>query len=118
MTRIEWNGTDQQMKRNMAAYGVAVNATLLQLGQFFAAKMEAHAKRHAPWTDRSSNARQGLFAFADKEGNTTVIILSHGNVIDYGVFLELAHQGNFAIIGPTLQQHYGEIMQAVRGIFR
>ena len=116
MARIDWGGTDQQMKRNMAAYGVAVNITLFQLGQFFAAKMEAHAKRHASWTDRTSNARQGLFGVTTKEGDTVVVILSHG--VDYGVFLELAQQGNFAIIGPTLQQHYGEIMQAVRGIFR
>jgi len=117
MARIEWNGTDQQMKRNMAAYGVAVNNTLFQLGQFFAEKrLEPFAKRNAPWSDRTSNARQGLFAVTLKEGDKVVLILSHG--VDYGVFLELAHQGNFAIIGPTLQQHYGEIMQAVRAIFR
>ena len=118
MARIDWGGTDTQMKRRMDAYGVAVEQTLFQLGQFFAAKMEAHAKRHAPWTDRSSNARQGLFGVVTKEGDKVVLILSHGNVIEYGVFLELANQGNFAIIGPTLQQHYSEIMEAVRGIFR
>ncbi len=116
MTRIDWGGTDKDVKRRMDAYGVAVMDTLFQLGQFFAAKTEAHAKRHAPWTDRTSNARQSLFGVATKEGDKVVLILSHG--VDYGVFLELAHQGNFAIIGPTLQQHYGEIMQAVREIFR
>ncbi len=116
MTRIDWGGTDRDVKRRMAAYGVAVMNSLFQLGQFFAAKMEAHAKRHASWTDRTSNARQTLFGVSAKEGENVVVILSHG--VDYGVFLELAHQGNFAIIGPTLQQHYSEIMEAVRGIFR
>ena len=116
MTRIDWGGSDQQMKRRMNAYGVAVMNSLFQLGQLFAAKMEAHAKREASWTDRTSNARQSLFGVSTKEGDKVVVILSHG--VDYGVFLELAHQGNFAIIGPTLQQHYGEIMQAVRAIFR
>ena len=116
MARIDWGGTIQQMKRRMDAYGVAVEQALFQLGLFFAAKMEAHAKRHAAWTDRTSNARQSLFGVVTKEGDNVVLILSHG--VDYGVFLELANQGNFAIIGPTLQQHYSEIMEAVRGIFR
>ena len=116
MTRIDWGGTDKDAKRRMDAYGVAVMDTLFQLGQFFAVKLEAHAVTNAPWTDRTGNAAQGLFGVVTKEGDKVVLILSHG--VDYGVFLELAHQGNFAIIGPTLQQHYGEIMEAVRGIFR
>ncbi len=117
MARIDWGGTDQQVKRRMDAYGVAVEQTLFQLGQFFAQKkLEPFAKRNARWDDRTGNARQSLFAVTLKDGDNVVLILSHG--VDYGVFLELANQGNFAIIGPTLQQHYSEIMEAVRGIFR
>jgi hypothetical protein len=114
--RIDWGGTDKAMTRRVAAYGVAVNTALLQLGHFFSAKMEAYAKANRPWTDQTSNARQGLFGVAMEENNQVVVIVSHG--VDYGVFLELAHQGNNAIIGPTLQAHYNEIMGAVRGLFR
>lgn len=61
---------------------------------------EAEAKRSAPWTDRTSNARNSIFGFAEKSGNTIKGILGIG--MDYGVYLELRWNGRYRVIWPTL----------------
>lgn len=85
---------------------------IYELGVFFAAKIEAHARRHAPWTDRTGNARSGLTARAIATATGVVIVLF--GTVSYQVFLELAHAGRFAIILRSLQAHYPEIMAALR----
>lgn len=50
--------------------------------------VEEYMKHNAPWTDRTTNARNGLFAKAAKLGGDLYgIILGHS--VDYGVYLEL-----------------------------
>lgn len=82
---------------------------LFLIGQYFAARIEAYGKEIAPWTDRTTNARQGLRAFADWVGQQVVIYFVHS--VFYGVFLELK---GFAVIGPSLEAFYGEIAAALR----
>jgi hypothetical protein len=57
-------------------------------------------KENAPWTDRTSNARQTLWA--EVFAMSDVVVLAFGHGMDYGTFLELANQGRFAIITPAL----------------
>ena len=54
--------------------------------QSVAAHMEATAKSKAPWTDRTSHARQSINANAEKIGNAVIMHVSHG--VKYGRFLE------------------------------
>lgn len=68
-------------------------------------RAEAHMKQKAPWTDRTSNARNGLFARAAKLSKTTfAIILGHS--VTYGIFLERGTKYMRArpIIIPTLEE--------------
>jgi hypothetical protein len=65
--------------------------------------VEEHMKHHAPWTDRTTNARNGLFAKAVKlAGAMWGIILAHS--VDYGLYLELGTKNMRArpIIQPTI----------------
>jgi len=92
---------------------LAVKALLLH----FAAQTEAHAKANAPWTDRTGNARQSLFAVVDELSSDVVALyLSHG--MEYGKWLELCNQGRYAIILPTLEAYYPQISEAMRALFR
>ena len=54
--------------------------------QSVAAHMEVTAKSKAPWTDRTSHARQSINANAEKIGNAVIMHVSHG--VKYGRFLE------------------------------
>ena len=78
-----------------------------------AKKLEGDAKNKAPWTDRTAQARQRLTAYV-KEINPGVcqIILSHG--VNYGVFLELAHEKRFATIMPSIERNSKEILKGFK----
>lgn len=52
-----------------------------------ASRAEAWMKENAPWTDRTGNARQGLFGRSERSGN--VITVTLGGTMDYIPYLEL-----------------------------
>lgn len=116
MTEVRWTGQDQ-VKRNMAAYGVAAKRTVWNIGLFWAPQLEAYAKQNRPWTDRTGNARQTLHATVLDLGNGKVaIILSHG--VSYGLWLEIKSAGKWAILWPTLHAHIPAISQMLKDIFK
>jgi len=61
-------------------------AGLYTLLDDWAGQLENYAKTHAPWTDRTGHARQGLHAGVDVRGEQLVLYLSHG--VEYGRYLE------------------------------
>lgn len=78
-----------EKKLNRAIFGVA---------RYWDGRVEAHAKQKAPWTDRTTNARNGLAANAVKLGKTVyAIILAHS--VTYGIYLELGHHHEVALKG-------------------
>lgn len=74
------------------------------LAETGAVKMQGYAQGHAPWTDRSGRARQTLKGSTEPYSSGYKVIIAHG--VDYGIWLELAHEKRFAIIPDTL--NYGE----------
>lgn len=74
------------------------------LAETGAVKMQGYAQGHAPWTDRTGRARQTLKGSVETISNGYKIKIAHG--VDYGIWLELAHEKRFAIIPNTL--NYGE----------
>jgi hypothetical protein len=84
---------DQKIQR--ALFGVC---------KYWDGKVETHMKHNAPWTDRTTNARNGLAARAAKLAATRfAIILSHA--VDYGIYLERGTRNMRArpIINPTIE---------------
>ena len=81
--------------------------------------MQNDAKAQASWTDRTGNARTGLFGTseADFAAKVVTIYLSHGVGLDYTVFLELANSGKYGVIMRTMQNHYEPLMQMLREAF-
>ena len=53
----------------------------------WAGNLEGYAKRNAPWTDRTSQARQGLHAGVDIENDGFHLFLAHG--VEHGSYLEI-----------------------------
>ena len=46
------------------------------------------------------------------------IYLSQGAAIDYGVWLELANSGRYAVVMRTMEAHYQDLMDMLREIFQ
>lgn len=61
-----------------------------------------HARTNAPWTDRTGNARSGLFAQAFSNSGAFEIVLYH--TMSYGVFLEKRWDGRWGIIPETVSR--------------
>lgn len=83
--------------------------------------VERHMKHNAPWTDRTSNARNGLFAIAAKSArslaaSTFAIVLGH--TVDYGVYLEEGTENMEArpIIWPTIELFAPRVMGTLNKI--
>ncbi|AMB17234.1 hypothetical protein SEA_WEISS13_20 [Mycobacterium phage Weiss13] len=69
----------------------------------------SYAKKNAPWTDRSGNARAGLHAKARSidAGNAFDLTMAHS--VFYGIFLETRWSGKYAILLPTIN-YIGKIL--------
>lgn len=85
------------------------DAAILAYAETAAQKLQGYAKEHRPWTDRTGHARQRLTGTATKQSSVYKLILAHG--VDYGIWLELAHEKRFAIIQPTILANQDEIMR-------
>ena len=73
--------------------------------------VEAYAQSNAPWSDRTGAARAGLTADVVVKGTEVILELYH--TVDYGLWLEVIQNGNFAIIEPTLQHFAPLVFQGV-----
>lgn len=67
----------------------------------YEAEAETYARTNAKWTDRTGNARQGLFAQHDSEPMVEHALTVYGTM-PYTFWLEVRWSGRYAIIGPTL----------------
>ena len=80
-----------------------------------ASQLQGEMKKDAPWTDRTGEARRRLTATTSKEQNYVyVITLAHG--VNYGVYLELAHEKKYAIIQPTILKEAPKIFADLKHI--
>jgi hypothetical protein len=63
--------------------------------------VQEYARSHAPWEDRTGDARDGLTAEGDFSFVSYTITLYH--TVDYGIWLETRWHGKYAIILPTIE---------------
>jgi len=81
-------------------YTQAVFASGRRIAYERAEDMENWAKANAPWQDRTGDARERLHATVEETGPIGTIVLSHG--VPYGIWLEIANGGRYAIIAPAI----------------
>lgn len=67
---------------------------------YWAARAVSQMRTQARWTDRTTNARNGLSAVRRDNGLDSALVLFHA--MPYGIWLEVRWSGRYAIIGPTL----------------
>lgn len=77
------------------------DAAVAAYAETSALKLQNYAKENRRWTDRTGHARQRLTGTSGKVADGYKLTLAHG--VDYGIWLELAHEKRFAIIQETIQ---------------
>jgi hypothetical protein len=97
-------------------------------------RLEKHMKNKAPWTDRTTNARNGLFAQYEAGPGATAHSIVAGHSVYYGVFLEtiVYHRndvddesaalaqvgtkswGTYAIVGPAIERYAPKVIASCK----
>lgn len=108
----------EEVTRNMKDWAKRQRGAGIALAQNWAGTLEGRAKENAPWRDRTGNARAGLYGSTELRGlmrNEVVIKLGHS--MEYGVFLELARDGRYAILKPTIDAAVPEIWNSYKRLW-
>lgn len=99
------------MAGKLESMGARADAAVRIFAEQGATKLQSSAQSNARWTDRTGSARQRLNAYVSAIANGYRITLAHG--VEYGIWLELAHEKRFSIIPETLNRvGTSEIMPA------
>lgn len=119
MAGLVWSVPPTQAFGELAdAYETAIRRGIWMIANKWAPQIEAWMKANAPWFPgdgwdggrvvplppgytTTGNARQALYTEVHNATASMVeIILAHG--VEYGLWLEVRHQGRWAIITPAL----------------
>ena len=99
--KLDYNQSD--LKKNLDKMSVKLGAVVLMYAATKASELQAKMKTNRPWTDRTGMAKALLNAKVSQPSKNIVrITLAHG--VKYGIWLELAHEKNYAIIAPTIRE--------------
>lgn len=113
--RISLKFDDGEIQRNIAKLDEKTQLALRAAFGFQAARSTAWMKTNAPWTDRTSAARNGLHAVSSHSGSRFELLLSHA--VSYGIWLEVANSGRYQIILPALRQASRELESLIRNLW-
>lgn len=103
------------LSRNLNAFNKNLGAAVLMYAATKAVNVESYMKLNRKWTDRTGKAKATLNTKISQPNDHTVrMTLAHG--VDYGIYLELAHEKNYAIIQPTLNKKAPEIMKDLKNL--
>jgi hypothetical protein len=94
-----WAGMDN-LETRIAGFNQQVFKNVVGQALFIEDEMTAYAKKNAPWTDRTGNARAGLHTVHNVGQNFVELTVAHS--VPYGIWLEVRWSGKYAIIGPTI----------------
>ena len=100
-----------KVQANIVGMTPRLEAGLYGVMKMHDGNVQSYARNNAPWTDRTGNARNGLFAEAFQDTKGYGIVLYH--TMPYGIFLETRWSGRYAIIAPTIQVYGPRVMQTV-----
>lgn len=104
---------DREIRDKIENFDEKVDEMLEFIVNYHAAQGQARMKLEAPWTDRTSAARNGLFTVVRKDGKGSyAIVFSHS--VSYGIWLEVKFSGRDAVVAPTIQKVGVELMEDIR----
>lgn len=89
------------LAKGLAKTETRAGLALMKYAESSAAKLESNSKSNARWTDRTGDARRRLKGDVLTVQNGYKLRLAHG--VDYGKWLELAHERRYAIIEETIR---------------
>lgn len=109
-TQVKW--IKNEITPNLIKFPPKMHAALGTFMEYESGNVQDYMRANAPWTDRTGNARQGLFAKHEASLTSHKIVCYH--TMPYGIWLEVAHDGQYRIIVPTIQSEGKRVMNGIR----
>lgn len=77
-------------------------------------ELQNYMRTHYKWHPQSYRAHQTMTGSYGQEDDGYLIALSYG--VDYGVYLELAHEKRFALTKPTAKEKGPAVIASFEGL--
>lgn len=111
--KIKYKGSS--LDKGLDRMSVKLGAAVLMYANTKAVEIQSKMKVNRPWTDRTGMAKATLTTrVSQPESSIVRITLAHG--VDYGIWLELAHEKNYAIIQPTINEEGPKFVKDLNGL--
>lgn len=108
--------TDESLFRNLRDAPPKFDAAMAAFTEYWSGEVRNYARQNAPWTDQTTNARNGLMTDTEHANDTHAIVLYHR--MPYGIWLEVRWSGAYAIILPTIQVMGKRVMAGAKDLLR
>jgi len=108
MAKISFTFDDAQLKKNVRTFNDKLNRNAAAVMDYNAAYATGWLKQNAPWTDDTAAARTGLAAIPISYGNSHELLMAYS--VYYGIWLEVANSGRYAVIIPAMRIVGAKIM--------
>ena len=116
-TQFVWvQDPESTLSLGIDEYQVALKAGVQLVMTTMAAQVQSYAQSTHRWSNVTGAAEAGLNAGTIQLTNAIGLFLQHA--VYYGIYLELAHGGVWAVISPTLEAYYAKIMAAIQALMR
>jgi hypothetical protein len=116
MGRGGFNLDKRKLKANLDSFDERANRAIEAAFEYQAPRSEARMKVSAPWTDRTGNARSGLFTRTRHARTLHELLLSHG--ASYGIYLENRFSGRYSTVRPEIPRAGQDLMRIISKLFR
>lgn len=113
--KVSYSLDTTDLENGLNEFGIKVQSAIEMYAETAAKDCESYAKKNRPWTDRTSRARQGLRGYTERKNIGSVdVCVAHS--VDYGIYLEYAHEKKYAILWPTIQTKANDILKGFRNM--
>jgi len=137
-----WVKPPSNISKGVVDYGNKIEAALYAIAGKWGQDVQDEARQDAQWTDRTGNARSGIFYAVDgfgmgtmigevsaeaktlmkdtsvEEGSAKSLVIVVSHTVFYGKFLETKQGGKYAIIMSTIEKNLPRLEKLVQGIFK
>lgn len=97
----------------------AFEADLVAFAESMTGEITAWMQANHRWENRTGDAERGLFSALLRETHQMVgILMSHGSLIEYAVYLEWSHAGRWGVLADTVDNFAPVFFNGVRDIVR
>lgn len=112
MARVKVSYDDKRLKKNVQRLDSNLKRNVAAVVDRHAAITTGWIKQNAPWTDRTGAARTGLVAIPNSAKDYEEIFMAYS--VNYGIWLEVANDRRYAIIGPAMRIMGKELIDSLQ----